>query len=115
MLEDAKKLEDAGAFAIVLEMVSEESAKYISENLTIPTIGIGAGRYCNGQVLVIDDILGKFYGNIPKFAKQYAKIKEIIKDAISQYGNDVKKGIFPDEEHVFKLAKEEREKFGSTL
>ncbi len=115
MLEIAKKLEDAGVFAIVLEMVSEESAKYISENLTIPTIGIGAGRYCDGQVLVIDDVLGRFYGNTPKFSKQYVNIKEIIKNAISQYGNEVKNIIFPSEEHIFKLPKEEKEKLDNTL
>ena len=72
LLDAAKKLEDNGAFAIVLEMVPEESARYISENLSVPTIGIGAGKYCDGQVLVIDDILGKYPGNIPKLVKQYA-------------------------------------------
>ena len=110
MLEYAKKIENAGAFAIVLEMVAEESAKYLSENLTIPTIGIGAGRYCDGQVLVIDDILGRFYGNTPKFAKQYVNIKEIIKTAVKEYNSDVKNKTFPSDEHVFKLNKEDKEK-----
>ena len=110
MLNAAKKLEDNGAFAIVLEMVPEESAKYISENLSIPTIGIGAGKYCDGQVLVIDDILGKYPGNIPKFVKQYANIKEIMKDAISKYNQDVKTGEFPTKEYSFNLTEEERDK-----
>ena len=110
MLNAAKKLEDNGAFAIVLEMVPEESARYISENLSIPTIGIGAGKYCDGQVLVIDDILGKYPGNIPKFVKQYANIKEIMKDAISKYNQDVKTGEFPTKEYSFNLTEEERDK-----
>lgn len=110
MLNVAKKLEENGAFALVLEMVPEESAKYISENLSIPTIGIGAGKYCDGQVLVIDDILGKYPGNIPKFVKQYANIKEIMKDAISKYNQDVKTGKFPTKEYSFNLTEEERDK-----
>lgn len=110
MLNAAKKLEENGAFALVLEMVPEESAKYISENLSIPTIGIGAGKYCDGQVLVIDDILGKYPGNIPKFVKQYANIKEIMKDAISKYNKDVKSGEFPTKEYSFNLTEEERDK-----
>lgn len=110
MLNAAKKLEENGAFALVLEMVPEESAKYISENLSIPTIGIGAGKYCDGQVLVIDDILGKYPGNIPKFVKQYTNIKEIMKDAISKYNKDVKTGEFPTKEYSFNLTEEERDK-----
>ena len=110
LLDAAKKLEENGAFAIVLEMVPEESAKYISENLNIPTIGIGAGRYCDGQVLVIDDIIGKYSEHVPKFVKQYANIKEIMKRAISQYNTEVKDRIFPSPEYTFNLAEEEREK-----
>ena len=110
LLKEAKKLQENGAFAVVLEMVPEESAKYISENLEIPTIGIGAGKYCDGQVLVIDDVIGKYAGNIPKFVKRYANIKEVMKDAIIQYNNDVKNEIFPSKEHVFSLTSEEKEK-----
>lgn len=110
LLEAAKKLEDNGAFALVLEMVPTETAKYISENLSIPTIGIGAGNYCDGQVLVIDDILGKYPGNIPKFVKQYANVKDIMKQAISAYNSDVKTGKFPAIENMFNLPLEEREK-----
>lgn len=115
LLEAAKKLEANGAFAIVLEMVPEESAKYISENLSIPTIGIGAGKYCDGQVLVIDDILGKYPGNVPKFVKQYANIKEVMKNAISQYNQEVKNGEFPFKENSFNLTDEERDKLEHNL
>ena len=110
LLEAAKKLEDNGAFAVVLEMVPEESAKYISENLTIPTIGIGAGKYCDGQVLVIDDILGKYPGNVPRFVKQYANVKEVIKTAVTKYNEEVKNNMFPCKEHTFNLTDEERVK-----
>lgn len=110
LLEAAKKLEDNGAFAVVLEMVPEESAKYISENLTIPTIGIGAGKYCDGQVLVIDDILGKYPGNVPRFVKQYTNVKEVIKTAVTKYNEEVKNSMFPQKEHTFNLTDEERVK-----
>ncbi|MFA6989919.1 MAG: 3-methyl-2-oxobutanoate hydroxymethyltransferase, partial [Candidatus Gastranaerophilaceae bacterium] len=77
ILKQAKELEKAGAFAIVLEMVPEEAAQYITENLDIPTIGIGAGRFCSGQILVIDDILGKYSDFTPKFAKKYSNLAQI--------------------------------------
>ena len=107
LLEQAKKLEEAGAFAIVLEMVPEESAKYISERINIPTIGIGAGRYCSGQVLVIDDLLGKFSDYKPKFSRQYTNLQNIITDAVKNYCLDVKNSNFPSETEVFKLSEEE--------
>lgn len=115
LLESAKKLEESGAFAVVLEMVPEESAKYISDNLTIPTIGIGAGKYCDGQVLVIDDIIGKYSSHIPKFVKQYANIKDIMKEAISNYNSDVKNENFPSAEYVFNLTEEERIKIENLI
>ena len=115
LLEAAKKLEEAGICALVLEMVPEESAKYITEHLKIPTIGIGAGKYCDGQVLVIDDILGKYPGIIPKFVKQYTNIKDIMKKAISQYNTEVKNGDFPFKENTFNLSDEEREKLENNL
>lgn len=115
LLEAAKKLEDNGAFALVLEMVPEESAKYISENLSIPTIGIGAGKYCDGQVLVIDDILGKYPGLVPKFVKQYANVKDVIKSAVTNYNEEVKRNMFPYKEHTFNLTEEEREKLECSI
>lgn len=110
LYEDAKKLEEAGAFAVVLEMVPEETAMYISENLAIPTIGIGAGRHCDGQVLVVDDLIGKYSDFTPKFAKKYADIKTIILECSQEYIDDVKKNNFPQQEHVFNLKPEENDK-----
>lgn len=107
ILEQAKQLEKAGVFAIVLEMVPEESAKYITENLTVPTIGIGAGRYCSGQILVSDDIFGKFSDFTPKFARKYADLNLLIKNSTVQYIEDVRNGKFPSEEEVFKLNEDE--------
>ena len=112
ILDSAKKLEQAGAFALVLEMVPEECAKYITENINIPTISIGAGRYCSGQVLVSDDLLGKFSDYQPKFVRRYANLKNTILDAITQYCKDVKEGNYPSESEIFSLNKEESEKLG---
>lgn len=107
ILEQAKALEKAGVFAIVLEMVPEESAKYITDNLTVPTIGIGAGRYCSGQILVSDDIFGKFSDFTPKFARKYGDLSLLIKNCATDYVKDVKNGKFPSEGEIFKLSAEE--------
>jgi 3-methyl-2-oxobutanoate hydroxymethyltransferase len=112
ILEQAKALEKAGAFAIVLEMVPEEAAKYITENINIPTIGIGAGKYCSGHVLVSDDMLGKFSDYQPKFVRKYADLKNIILDAARNYCKDLKDGSYPAENEVFKLSEEEANKLG---
>lgn len=106
ILEQALKLQDAGAFCVVLEMVPEESAKLITDKLSIPTIGIGAGRYTDGQVLVADDILGKYSEFKPKFARRYANIGEIMYNAASSYINDVTSLSFPCEEELFQLSDE---------
>lgn len=107
ILEQAKQIEQAGAFAIVLEMVPEESAKYITENLKIPTIGIGAGKYCSGQILVSDDIFGKFADFTPKFARKYGDMGLLIKNCIRQYVEDVHNGRFPSDGEIFNLSEEE--------
>lgn len=107
ILEQAQELEKAGAFAIVLEMVPEESAKYITDNLNIPTIGIGAGRYCSGQILVSDDVFGKFDDFTPKFARKYDNMHELICNSAKKYAEDVRNGHFPSENEVFKLSEEE--------
>lgn len=106
ILNQARKLQQAGAFCVVLEMVPEESAKLITENLDIPTIGIGAGRYTDGQVLVADDILGKFSEFKPKFARRYADLQSVIKQAAANYVADVNSGNFPSESEVFHLTDE---------
>lgn len=100
--EDAFALQEAGAFAIVLEAIPMDLAKEITESLSIPTIGIGAGPYCDGQVLVLHDILGLFERFVPKFVKRYANLKELALQAIRQYKEEVERGIFPSEEHGFK-------------
>ena len=110
ILEEARKMECAGAFAVVLEMVPEEAAKYITENISIPTIGIGAGRYCSGQILVTDDILGKYSDFTPKFAKKYTDLYSITKNAVQEYIMDLSQGNFPEEKHVFKLDETESRK-----
>jgi 3-methyl-2-oxobutanoate hydroxymethyltransferase len=102
MLEDARILEEAGAFSIVLEMVPESLAAEITKSISIPTIGIGAGRYCDGQVLVINDMLGLNEKFNPKFLKKYSNLYDIVKNAVDQYSSDVKEGRFPAEENVFK-------------
>jgi len=101
ILKQAKKLEEAGAFAIVLEMVPEECAKYITENLSIPTVSCGAGKYCDAQVLVCDDIFGKYSEFKPKFARRYGDMGKLISDCAKQYNEDVKSGRFPSAEEVF--------------
>ena len=106
ILEQAHNLEEAGVFAIVLEMVPEEAAKYITENLSVPTIGIGAGRYCSGHVMVSDDMLGKFSDYQPKFVRRYADMKNIIYSAAKNYCEDIRDGKYPSEEEVFHVKKE---------
>lgn len=103
LIDDAKALEETGAFAIVLECVPERVAKIITECVSIPTIGIGAGKYCDGQILVVNDMLGMYSDFTPKFVKQYKNLKEDINEAINDYITDVKKGTFPEEKHSFKI------------
>jgi 3-methyl-2-oxobutanoate hydroxymethyltransferase len=99
LLDDAIALEQAGAFSIVLELVPAQLSRLITQSINIPTIGIGAGADCDGQVQVISDILGLFTDFVPKHAKQYAKLADTMKTAISNYVSDVKSGEFPDQTH----------------
>ena len=110
ILVSAKKLEEAGCFAVVLELMPEESAKYVTENLNIPTIGIGAGKYCSGQIVVTDDILGKFTDFAPKFVKKYANLHDTVLNAVEEYIAEVKNELFPSEKESFELNKEEKTK-----
>ena len=107
LVEQAKDLEKAGAFSIVIELVPSETAKLITEAISIPTIGIGAGPYCDGQVLVLWDMLGLFEDFKPKFLKKYANIRTVIKDAVTEYSEEVRKGVFPEAEHSFEMSEEE--------
>ncbi len=102
MMKSAKSLENAGIFSIVLELTVEETARSITESLSIPTIGIGAGRYCDGQVLVWHDLLGINDGKIPKFVKKYANLNEEIERALLDYIKEVKARAFPAENNTFK-------------
>lgn len=111
LLEDALALEEVGCFSLVLEAVPAPVAEAITNRLTIPTIGIGAGRGCNGQVLVFHDILGLFDKFKPKFVKQYADLRQPILDAINAFRQEVESGTFPDTEHSFTLDDEELKRF----
>lgn len=113
ILDEAKAIEDAGAFSIVVECVPETLGQAISEALAIPVIGIGAGRFCDGQVLVFHDMLGLFGQFLPKFVKQYAQIGDEIVGALGRFKNDVRDGGFPEEKHTFGgLSAEEIKKLG---
>jgi 3-methyl-2-oxobutanoate hydroxymethyltransferase len=101
IIEDACAVQEAGAFAVVLEGIPARLAARITEQLTIPTIGIGAGPACDGQVLVIHDILGLCEKYSPKFVKRYADLSPLITEAARQYVSEVKEGLFPAEEHSF--------------
>lgn len=103
IIDDALRLEQAGVFSIVLEGIPEKLAKLITDKLTIPTIGIGAGVDCDGQVLVINDMIGISNGFIPKFVKQYAEIHQNISNGVEDYINEVKSGQFPRSEHTFSI------------
>ncbi len=106
IIEDAKAAERAGAFAVLLECVPAKLAEIITKMLNVPTIGIGAGAGCDGQVLVYTDMLGFFNDFTPKFVKKYINGGEIIKGAFKNYISDVQNGIFPAEEHCFKISDE---------
>ena len=103
LLEDAQALEQAGAFAIVLETVPAPLAALITQRIDIPTIGIGAGIGCDGQVQIINDILGSFTDFIPKHAKQYTRLTDIIRAAVTEYDNEVKSGSFPTDQQSFSM------------
>ncbi len=103
LIKDAEILQDAGVFGLVLECVPEGISKLISEKLEIPTIGIGAGRYCDGQVLVVQDMLGMYKDITPKFVKKYAEMGTGIVNAVQSYVEDLNSKQFPEEKHTFQL------------
>ncbi|KAI1314873.1 hypothetical protein EDD11_001596 [Mortierella claussenii] len=110
MLEDALALQEAGCYAIVLEAVPEPVARHITDTLTIPTIGIGAGAGCSGQVLVQQDMLG-LYGRVPRFCKTYRSLADDIVGALKEYSADVKSGAFPSAEHCYPMPQDELDRF----
>lgn len=103
LLEEAKAVEAAGAFAVVLECVPEKLATFITEQISIPTIGIGAGAGCDGQVLVYQDMLAMYSDMAPKFVKQFSNVGEMMKKGFQDYVKEVKEGTFPAKEHTFKI------------
>ena len=117
LIEDAKELEDAGVFSIALEMVSHEVAQIISETISVPVIGIGSGVNCDGQVLVVQDLLGMYDKIKPKFAKRYMNLSEDIVKSLEDYKKDVELGVFPAKDNSFSMNEEElkklREQIGS--
>jgi 3-methyl-2-oxobutanoate hydroxymethyltransferase len=107
LLHEARALEAVGCFALVLEAVPAPVARRITEELSIPTIGIGAGAACDGQVLVYHDLLGLYDGQAPRFVKRYANLAEEIRSALEQYAADVRSGAFPDEQHTYAIPEQE--------
>ncbi|HYZ18463.1 MAG TPA: 3-methyl-2-oxobutanoate hydroxymethyltransferase, partial [Gaiellaceae bacterium] len=111
LVAGALALEAAGCFSVVLEAVPSPVAAEITRRLTVPTIGIGAGPDCDGQVLVYHDLLGLTEGHLPRFVKRYANLSREIRDALEHYAEDVRSGAFPEEQHTYAMADEERDRF----
>lgn len=109
IIQDASNLEKAGVFSVVLECIPMEVAKIITEKLKVPTIGIGAGPYCDGQILVFHDLVGYSDGYLPKFVRKYADIHQLISRAVKEYIDDVREGRFPDSEHSYHFQSEKIE------
>ncbi len=105
IFEDAITLEKAGVFAIVLEGVPEELARLITNTIKIPTVGIGAGGFCDGQIQVLHDLIGLYGIDVPKHAKSYLNLKNVIRESLNQYKKDVKNGDFPSNKHIYKMDK----------
>jgi 3-methyl-2-oxobutanoate hydroxymethyltransferase len=115
LMEDAKGLSAAGCFSIVLEAVPAPLAERVSQAIPIPTIGIGAGAGCDGQVLVVHDLVGLFDRFLPKFVKQYARLGQDMGQAISAYKQEIEAGTFPGPEHIFSMKQEELEALDQLL
>jgi len=113
LVDDAKSLEEAGVFGIVLEMITEEVARAIAESVSVPTIGIGSGRFCDGHGLVLHDIIGLYPSLRPKFAKRYVDVATMIREALQNFAADVRNGAFPEEQHVFRMEEDQRAKLDS--
>jgi 3-methyl-2-oxobutanoate hydroxymethyltransferase len=111
LVVDALALEEAGCFAVVLEAVPAAVAAEVTRRLTVPTIGIGAGRGCDGQVLVYHDLLGLTEGHLPRFVKRYTNLSREIRDALEAYAAEVRAGSFPDEQHTYAMPEDELERF----
>ena len=115
LVDDARALEEAGCFALVLEAVPAPVAARITAELTVPTIGIGAGAACDGQVLVYHDLLGLYEGSPPRFVKRYADVARVVRRALEAYAADVRAGVFPQEQHTYAMPEDELTLFEGTL
>jgi 3-methyl-2-oxobutanoate hydroxymethyltransferase len=115
VLEEARALERAGCFSVVLEAVPTPVAKRITQTLQVPTIGIGAGPHCDGQVLVYHDLLGLYEGRAPRFVKRYADVASEVRKALEAFAADVRSGAFPEEQHTYSMPDEELELFEADL
>jgi 3-methyl-2-oxobutanoate hydroxymethyltransferase len=115
IVREAEALQEAGAFAIVLECIPREVAAEITARLSIPTIGIGAGASCDGQVLVFHDLVGCSRGYLPKFVRKYAEMDRLIEESVAKYGDDVRAGRFPDDGHSYHLKPETARRFQALL
>ncbi len=113
LLEDARIVAEAGCFAVVLEAIPARVAAVVTEKLAVPTIGIGAGRNCDGQVLVFHDILGLYDRFMPRFVKRYAEAGQMLAEALGRYADEVRQGVFPGPEHEFSISDEEFQQFNT--
>lgn len=111
VLEDAQAVQESGACMLLVEAVPPEVTKYIHQTLTIPVLSIGAGPHCDGQLLIVSDLIGQFQAFTPKFVKKYCNVAEVITDAMKQYSDEVRRGEFPTDEHCYKMIAGEEEKF----
>ncbi len=115
LIKDAQAIQEAGAFALLLEAIPPEVGKIISDTLSIPVLSIGAGGDCDGQLLIVNDVLGLFQAFTPKFVKKYANLTQTIKDAFETYAREVREGKFPEEKHAYRMLEGELERLKSSL
>ncbi|MBN1858666.1 3-methyl-2-oxobutanoate hydroxymethyltransferase [Candidatus Bipolaricaulota bacterium] len=115
VIEDALAIENAGAQLLLLEAVPPEVAGFITKRLSIPVLSIGAGMHCDGQLLIVSDLIGQFQAFTPKFVKKYANVAEVVTQAMREYVSDVKAGVFPAEEHCYHMLEGEEEKLAGLI
>jgi 3-methyl-2-oxobutanoate hydroxymethyltransferase len=115
VVEDAVAVQEAGAHMILLEAIPPEVAQYIAQKLTIPVLSIGAGPACDGQLLIVSDLIGQFQAFTPKFVKKYCNVAEVVTSAMKAYCDDVRGGLFPAEEHCYRMLEGEEQKFIATM
>jgi 3-methyl-2-oxobutanoate hydroxymethyltransferase len=115
VVEDAVAVQEAGAHMILLEAIPPEVAQYIAQQLTIPVLSIGAGPACDGQLLIVSDLIGQFQAFTPKFVKKYCNVAEVVTSAMKAYCDDVRGGVFPAEEHCYRMLEGEEQKFIATM